>query len=101
MKNVLIEFNDNWADEMDVSGFSVCTIEEWEKNKALIEAYTGEIILCIGTNEELEFDNGNDFLSHLTITEISDRDEKVITKHFGSAYGFAMLDEYLEAIATR
>lgn len=101
MKNVLIEFNGNWADEIDVCGFSVKTTEEWEKDKALIEAYEREIILCIGTNEELEFENGQDFLNCLTVTEISDASEKVITKYFGDSYGFAMLDEYLEAIATR
>jgi hypothetical protein len=66
MKKVLIKFNDNYADEFDVSGFKVMTYDDWveiEKDLLKSEYLKGPFETYFGSNEALLFNNAEDFLS--------------------------------------
>lgn len=84
---ILVKFEDNWADEMNVEGFNIFTKEEWETFKTKLENKQSEFQVCIGTNEELEYSNGNDCLRHMTVSEISIAAAEIIEDAIGSCFG--------------
>ena len=88
MSKVLVTYNGNWADEMDISAIHIFDKADWDKVVAFAKSYKSEISVCIGTNEEVEFDNGNDWLRNMEAKSISDNDAKVIEKHIGDSFGF-------------
>lgn len=69
---ILIRYDDNWADEFEVSGFYATTIDEWEKfvHEVSQASYPQEIYF--GTNEFVEFETFEDFYNKLTIVHISE-----------------------------
>lgn len=85
MSAILIKFEDNWADEMDLEGFCLTTKDAWTKVvEHYQEEYEGEFTASFGTNEENEYDSVDDFFSNFTVTEVSDEEAAVIKKLFGS-----------------
>jgi len=95
MKKVLVKWSDNWADEMDVEGFVILEKEEWESTKKRILSIKEEFTMYIGTNEEIEYANGKDFLTNIEVKSLSPDEEKIINKFFGDSGGFYnFLDVY-------
>jgi len=98
MKKLLVKFDSNWADEMDVDGFQVITEVEFEdyKNvvgKAFKQAGKSGWSFSIGTNEEIEFESERDFFRCIEVTEISDEEYETFKKYFTKydkeiSYGF-------------
>ena len=86
-KNYLVEFNDNYADEFDVDEFVVMDGNRLHNIFDKLENYDERISFYFGTNEDLEYDCGQDFLDRLTIKEISDSDNQVLLKLFGGGFG--------------
>jgi len=86
--NVLLEWDGNWADEMDVSGFAVMEKKDWNKYKKFLSNHDKEFTFYIGTNEEIEYENGKELLSEISVTPITDEQCKVIEDLFGGCYGF-------------
>jgi hypothetical protein len=94
---ILVKFDDNWADEMDVSGFKIFNnLDAW--NKALSEFKSEKEIeeddqyfeICFGTNEWIEYDSFGDFLKNFEIVEISKDTAEIIDGLFPEAdsYGY-------------
>ena len=83
MKYARIEVNDNWADEMDIEYVTYMPMSEWKKLEKKIEKYTAFIQVPIGTNEDVEYDGGSDYLEHCCVTEV----DKV-----GNSHGFDSLN---------
>lgn len=88
MSRVLVTYNGNWADEMDISAIQIFDKADWDKVVAFAKTYTSDITVCIGTNEEVEFDNGKDWLKKMHVKPISDNDAEVIEKYIGDSFGF-------------
>jgi hypothetical protein len=87
MDYVLLNWEGNWADEMDISGFGIMKREDWEDYKKMLEN-RGEFTFCIGTNEEIEYDNGPALLEEIEVRNITEEEYNIIQKLFGGEYGF-------------
>ena len=82
MQKVLIIFKDNWADEMDIEGFSIISKDEWEYKKLELKHTQFPREVGFGTNEDNDYDNAKHFLSMFQAQEISDDEEQIIKKLF-------------------
>lgn len=87
MTKVLIKHKDNWADEIDLEGFSIMDSEAWNKKKEEISKIAKSFTVYVGTNEEIDYNNGNEFLKTLTVNEISDSEFEFLKKNFGVEFG--------------
>ena len=96
MSKVLVTYNGNWADEMNISAISIFDKSQWDKIKNFANGYKNGISVCIGTNEEVEFTDGNDWLSNMEVKAITDKDAKIIEKYIGESFGF---DNVIDRIA--
>jgi hypothetical protein len=85
---VLLQWDSNWADEMDIYGFSLMDKEDWSEYKKYLKERKGGFTFYIGTNEEIEYSNGNELLREITVTEISDKEAATVEKLFGGEGGF-------------
>jgi NurA-like 5'-3' nuclease len=99
---LLVKFDDNWADEMDVSGFKLfdnldawnAAIAEFKAEKEIVDGEDNEdngyFEVCFGTNEYIEYETVEEFLTQFDITEISDAAAAVIETLFPEAksYGY-------------
>lgn len=43
--------------------------------------------VCVGTNEDIEYDNGKCLLQNMSVTELTDDEANVLAKLFSSYYG--------------
>ena len=99
---LFIQFNDNWADEMDVRGGKIMTEKEYEKYiTAAKKAFevNNYIDFWIGTNELIDYENFTDFINTLTIYSITEKEENVLRRFNLENYGFFpdyIFDEYYE-----
>lgn len=78
---------------MDVSGFKIYkSIEAWNKFVNKFEESGSYTEVYFGTNEYIEYDSIDDFLSKVTVTEISVEDAAVIIHNFPEAesYGYGL-----------
>ena len=60
--------------------------------KKAISKITKSFNLCIGSNEDIEYRNGNDFLKRFTVKKITDEDANVIVKYLGDSFGNKLID---------
>ncbi len=79
---VLLKFSDNWADEMDVEGFLVVSKEYWLKREAELGEEQDALHLCIGTNEYLEWEDGETLLDSIEVLELEDAHAQLLAKQF-------------------
>jgi hypothetical protein len=91
---ILVKFNDNWADEMDVSGFKLfdnldawnAAIAEFEAEKEIVDGEdNGYFEVYFGSNEYNEYETVEEFLTQFDITEISDAAAEMIETLFPEA----------------
>lgn len=87
-QKVLLEWNSNWADEMDVQGFVIIDEQEWKNQRKALKEKTEEFEICIGTNEYIDYENGKQLLDEISVTKLTDEEAKIITKKIGSEFGF-------------
>jgi hypothetical protein len=95
----LVKYEDNWADEMDIEGFHIVSDEAWQKFLDMVTPELfGSYSFCIGTNEEIEYEDAEDVLSAFEATDISDEDAKAIQSNLKLPYGFFPASGVLESI---
>lgn len=87
-KQVLLTWDSNWADEMDISGFAVVSESFWLNLKSDLENKTSSFYFYIGTNEELEYENGKELLSEIEVKYLTEDEAGVVKKLFGGEFGF-------------
>ena len=87
--HVLLKFESNWADEMDVEGFLVVTKEYWEDAKKELNKIEGECHLCVGTNEYINWSSGSEIIEEITVEELSEEEVKVFKKKFNNFYNYS------------
>lgn len=96
MSKVLVKWSDNWADEMDIEGFVIMTDSEWKEYKQGIKEKIKPFSIGIGTNEEIDYDNGEDLLAKLTAKKLTSEEYKTISGIFGNYWGFDQFQYVIE-----
>jgi len=75
-KYYAVHFSGNWADEMDVESLVICKEKEMKKYQEGISSLKNyvekndEYSMCIGTNEDLYFESGDDVEESFWINEL-------------------------------
>lgn len=87
-KYFLISWADNYADEFDFEGYVILTETDWKTLKKAIKKKKESFELYIETNEWVEYKNGKELLSNLSVSEISKKEKKVLENNLGSEFGF-------------
>ena len=80
---ILLKFEDNWADEMDVEGCEVITLERLKYFNERVEAYFLEndsLEYYIGTNECIEYTSAGELLSKYSVLTITETDYQTLNK---------------------
>jgi hypothetical protein len=96
---LLVTVNANYADEFDMSEWSVMTVGKYEEIVEKLEAYDDEIEIGFGTNEEFRFNNGKDLLSNFDVKPISIEEADVLFKLFdGSFDGGSGIIDYVDEL---
>jgi hypothetical protein len=88
MKYYLYEFEDNWADEMDLAGFAILT--EIEKDIALAKIrkeYKKGGSIGFGSNQDNEYDTLSDVMNTISFKKITEAEYNVIKKTLGVTFG--------------
>lgn len=65
---ILVCYEGDWADEMDVYGYSIESVNGWELTKQAVKEYFDkdsdrELCHCVGTNEHITYSDYNSWLS--------------------------------------
>lgn len=87
MNTFLVKFDGNWADEFDVSGFSIMSEDEWKEIQDIIynkSEYPLEHYF--GTNEAMIFDSAEDLSKCLTVTKITEAEAVTVRRLFIDGY---------------
>ena len=104
-----VNYKDNWADEMFVDGFSIMDEKEYEHYTATVNAIVADIecglpfTYQIGTNEEIEYNNADEFLSAFEVSEFEEYPEgieMVFGKKFPE-FGFFPYGQMLDTLWDR
>lgn len=99
---LLVKYSDNWADEMDISGFNVLAEDQWNAHLAIAKKVfeeNGSITYGVGTNEDVEFSSFKQYLSRFKVITITDEEAATLSKLFGVGkyptygYGFLPLEQ--------
>ena len=84
---VLLKWESNWADEMDISGFVITSEDIWENYKKKVESIEDEFAIIIGTNEEIPYDNGEHLLEEISVIKLTNEEYDIIGKTIGFQFG--------------
>lgn len=86
--HVLVQTHENWADEMDIYGYRILTFKQYEKRieelQEEFEEAEGAYMWWIGTNEEIEYENFQQFFDTLTVTELTAEEAKALIATLGA-----------------
>lgn len=84
-EKVLLVFDDNWADEFDISAWQIVDKDRWESLRDQFLEKVGEnnFCCCFGTNEEIDYDNASAFVDQISEKAITAEEAKLIKKIFG------------------
>jgi len=96
---VLIKWDSNWADEMDIEGFLITSKSSADSFKKQLKDYDSSFEVYVGTNEDIEYGSGEELLKELTFKKITEEEANVIKKFFGGSGGhteFWSALDYLE-----
>ncbi len=68
----LVTFTADYADEFDITGQKFFEDSEYELFKTSLENYENEISIGFGTNEYVEFENGQDVLECFKVVDVKE-----------------------------
>jgi hypothetical protein len=85
---VIVFFEDNWADEMDINGFCVMSKKEYDKMIDEINGinFENELEVYIGTNESIEYTDAQSVLRCLKTKPVTKEEYDVLKKFFKQSY---------------
>ena len=92
---VLVAFDTNWADEMDIEGFRVMTVAEW------INLYNAFDIdqaheIYFGTNESNTYSEAREVLDEFSVYELTPEQASVMNTIFPYGHGEFPEEPYVE-----
>jgi hypothetical protein len=79
---VLLKFQFSWAGEIDIYGLMVVSENYWQMRRAEILGFKSPIYLCVGTNEDLQFESGAEVIEAIAVSELS----PTLVAHYRSEY---------------
>ena len=113
MSKVLIVFEDNWANEMDIQGSRIMSRKDWEqyisiaeqcfndlkKYNAKSDKYSIEetenywdnynrISFWVGSNEEIEYEHFEEFRRHFKVYDLTEVEAVLLTYFSFDDFGF-------------
>ena len=104
-----VRYTDSWADEMTIEGFAIMDEKEYERYVVTLNAIITDMecgqpfIYYVGSNEEIEYDNVDDFLSAFETSEFEEYPEG-IEMIFGKKFpefGFFPYGQMLDTLWNR
>ena len=104
-----VRYTDSWADEMTLEGFALMDEKEYEHYTATVNAIIADIesglsfIYSVGSNEEVEYDDVDEFLSAFEVSEFEEYPEG-IEMIFGKKFpefGFFPYGQMLDTLWNR
>lgn len=104
-----VRYTDSWADEMTLKGFALMDEKEYEHYTATVNAIIADIesglsfIYHVGSNEEVEYDDVDEFLSAFEVSEFEEYPEgieMVFGKKFPE-FGFFPYGQMLDTLWDR
>lgn len=78
----LAKWDSNWIDDLDVEGFTLMTREEMIAYKEAANRFSSHFEIGIGTNQQIDYGNGKEFLEEISFTEITDDEYHSLIKLF-------------------
>ncbi len=91
MGKLFVKFEGNWADEMDIEGYTIMSEEEWEYKQLEGKNIQFPVELGIGTNEQMIYESLEDYLENFKVQKISDEEIKTLKKFFGECHVFGFV----------
>jgi len=88
MSKVLVSISKDYADEFEVTGFAIFKNKEWKKLEKECLKKKKPFSVSFGSNQELEFENGEDLIDSLYFKNLSKEEAKIIEKKLGKSFGF-------------
>jgi hypothetical protein len=85
MAHLLVKYEDNWADEIDLKGFKLFTDDRWQEFQDAVP--DKRFTRYVGSNQDIEYDGKKDFLSRFSVQEIEESDYQVLKKFFPHGEG--------------
>lgn len=81
---ILLKYEDCWADEFDVSSWQIVKADTWNslKYNFLKKFKDKEFSFCFGTNEEMFYSWGIEFINKIDIQILTSDEVKMIKKIF-------------------
>jgi len=100
---LLIKSCYNWADEADFPSWTILEEDKFEEIKKTLVDYfehpaSFEIIVGVGTNEDIEFNSAEAVLGGLAIHKLTDEEYNTLLKLFGHDYGECTLSRVYEYV---
>lgn len=88
--DVLVKYDGNWADEIDLQGFIVMTDSEWKTYKKAIEHFYSDrnFEVSVGTNEEVQFADADDYFNSFEVKKITPEESETLRKFFKTQISF-------------
>lgn len=80
---VLVKFDDNWGDEMDIEGHFVLPEEAFTKYKVEAKAYfeiNDELLYPVGSNEDIEYMSYDELMDRYMVVSITQEEYNVLVK---------------------
>lgn len=98
----LVTSDTNWADEMDLWGFEIVSDTYYKVAMQVLDYAFNEkgisLSNCVGTNEEIEFNDYSDIERAFTAKDIKEDEVKIFKRLFHSTYGgFAVFTEVVSS----
>jgi hypothetical protein len=96
MAKFLVTFTDT-LDDIEINGFTVMTEKEYESFEETAMSIAWPFVYAMG-QDELEFSNGDDFLSRIDSKEITNEEAKTIKRLFGDLFGVFIYEDFLQDV---
>lgn len=99
----LVTSDTNWADEMDLWGFEVVGDAYYKVAMEVLNYAFNDVGIsvskCVGTNEDIEFNDYDDVKRAFTAKDIKEDEVKIFKRLFQSTYGgFAVFTEVVDSV---
>jgi hypothetical protein len=82
MSKLLVIFDGDWADEMDIQGFMIVSDEAWKYKQLEWKNTKFPQELGIGTNETMIYDDLDEYVRDFKTKLITDEEEQILRKLF-------------------
>ena len=98
---LLVTADVNYADEFDMSEWTTMRVSDFIELVEKLENYEDEISWYFGSNEEMQFSDGNDLLNNITYKIITTEEADTLDSLFGGSFdGGAGVFDHISELST-